>query len=169
MTFNKTCELKATNLNIKSLTKQQVLTQTSIKIQFTWSAKWNPPYFCHRPELFWSDTRRTTPSLSQLSCHKVLAMLPFFFSWPDHCLGIEAPFGSFSTSLSFRTMIWSYWVYIDVSLKGGKAFSFPSHHLRSQTPPTFQLILPGLTWWERLSLAWTHSKVRRTLSCLNSL
>jgi len=59
-------------------------------------------------------------------------------------LGVEAPFGSFSTSLSFRTMIWSYWVNIDVSLKGEKAFSFPSHHLRSQTPLTFQLILPEL-------------------------
>jgi len=42
-------------------------------------------------------------------------------------------------------MVWSYWVNIDVSLKGGKAFSFPPHRLRSRTPLTFQLILPELT------------------------
>ena len=128
MTFNKTCELKATNPNIKSLTRQQVFTQTSIKIQFTWSAKWNPLYFCHRLELFWSGTRRTTLLLSHLSRHKALAMLPFFFSlsWSSFPhLGIEAPFGSFSTSLSFRTMIWSYWVNRCCFTKKGKGIFLP--------------------------------------------
>ena len=77
-----------------------------------------------------------------------------FITWPlfPH-LGVEAPFGSSSTSLSFRTMIWSYWVNIDVSLKGEKAFSFPSHRFRSPTPLTFQFILPELTLrWEGLFL-----------------
>ena len=107
MAFNKICELKATNLNIKSLTRKQALTQTSIKIQFTWSAKWSGPYFCHHLELFWCGTRRTT--LHCLNLHAIgfwrCYLLCITWSLFPH-LGVKAPFRSFSASLSFRTMIW---------------------------------------------------------------
>ena len=127
MTFNITCGLKATNLSIKSLTRQQVLTQTGIKIQFTWSAERNDPLFLSSPGT-------------------LLIVIP-------ELVEDEEDFVYLRTACKRGSFTWSYWVNIDVSLKGEKAFS-----IDLPFPPFKVTNTPDLSVYR----AWTHSEVRRT-------
>ena len=117
MTFNTTCKLKAINLN------------TSYLLGNRFNLNWYhntvylicPARLAFTPIIAWNSSDRL----------RVLAMWTFFafITWLLFpYLGVEAPFGSFSTSLSFRTMSWIARCSLRTYLNYPFNFFHPSHH-----------------------------------------
>ena len=100
---------------------------------------------CHRPNLIARGSWR---------CRLPLALT----TWPLFPrLGVEAPFGSFSTSLSFRTRSRVAGRSLRTYLSHPLNFFHPLHHTWTRSRR------------EGFYLAWTRSTARRSLTRLNSL